>query len=191
MTNGSAAVGFWLMKYLEDVHGDYTKWLTAYHSDSGELDVNGQIQLLKEAYGETVLDGFYPWVQAALTTTIPWDMIPDRTGLKEYICYPMLTDYPFPQEIIHGEYADICVCLTQYRHYLTQVKEFTIDALTLIKYSDAEVLLYDAEGNFLQATQGTQVEEGTYLVSLDDAYYVRFPDAGYQYAMLDLEYTYS
>lgn len=189
-SNGSAAMGFWLMKYLDDAYGDYTRWLTAYNADNGELDVNGQIQLLKDTYGEDVLDGFYPWLRENLDKNLPWEIVPDRTALHTYVCYPMLTESDTLQELLNGEYADICISFAEYRHYLTQVKEFTIDALTLIKYSDAEVLLYDAQGNFLQATTGTAVGEETYLVSLDDACYVRFPEAGYHYALLDLEYTY-
>ena len=189
-TNGNPAVGFWLMNYLDHVYGDYTKWITAYDASNGTLDLEGQIQLLKDAYGETVLDGFYPWLQENLGKHIPWEMVPDHTALQKYVCYPFLTNLNIPQELLHGTYTDICICLTQYRHYLTQVKAFTIDALTMIKYSDVEVALYDAEGKFLEATRGTQAEDGTYCVCLDNAYYVRFLEDGYLYALLDLEYAY-
>ena len=189
-SNGSPAMGFWLMKYFEDVCGDYTAWVTNYNAENGELDIDAQIQLLKDTYGEDAWYGFYPWLRENLDKSAPWNMVPDHTNLHKLVCYPLLTEVETPQELLNGEYADICISFAEYRHYLTQVKEFTIDAITLIKHSDAPVLLYDAEGTFLQATTGTQAIDGSYLVSLDDAYYVRFPDAGYYSAQLDLEYTY-
>lgn len=189
-SNGSPALGFWLMKYLDEAYGDYTKWITAYDASNGTLDLNGQLQLLKDAYGEAVLDGFYPWLQETLGKVPVGEIVSDYTQLREFICYPYLTEYDFPKELLRGECADLCISFAQYRYYLTQVKEFTIDTLTLIKYTDTEVALYDAEGKFLHATKGTQTPEGAYLVCLDDAYYIRLLDSGFQDLYLDLTYTY-
>ena len=69
---------------------------------------------------------------------------------------------------------------------MTEIKGYTLDHLTLSKFTDNEVVLYDKEGKYLMSTKGVESND-KYLVFLDDAYYIGLPGQGFMDALLLLE----
>ena len=190
-SNGSAALGFWFMKYLDETYGNYTHWLTEYaktHPTGNAYDtvsVESQVQNLKDVYGENVLTNFYPWLEKNLDLNAMWDTA-DYSALSEYCHYPNFTYVGYSEQFFSGNYNDLIISLSEFRYYMTEIKGYTLDHLTLSKFTDNEVVLYDKEGKYLMSTNGVESND-KYLVFLDDAYYIGLPGQGFMDALLLLE----
>lgn len=175
MSNGSASVGFWLMMYLDLSYGNYTEWLTKFTASEDGGTIAGQIESLKSAYGESVLEDFYPWLQAHMAQYEQAPEAYDYTWLSEYVHYPQFDVNGYSEVLIYGACKDLCISLEEFRHYMTECKGYEVNDLVLSKLTDNVVALYDADGKFVTATRGVQISTGEYHVFLDDVYYIRFP----------------
>ncbi len=191
-SNGSAALGFWFMKYLDETCGDYTRWIMEYSkkypSAKSDIlaDLNLQIQNLQDVYGENILEGFYPWLKDNLNLDAMWDTA-DYSALREYVHYPVFSNIGYYDRFFCGNYKDLVISLSEFRYYMTEVKGYTLEHLTLAKSTDTEVVLYDVEGKYLLTTQGVETAEGEYRVFLEDAHYIGLPGEGFLDARLLLE----
>lgn len=72
-SNGGFSIGMRFMYYLDSVYGDASKWFKDYENANGScgsqskpcaLSVQTQIQLVKTAYGDNVLNNFYDWLKS-------------------------------------------------------------------------------------------------------------------------------
>ena len=65
--NGSYSVGFRFMAYLDEVYGNFNAWIETSGmekvTNGQDLTIEQEINALKKAYGDDVLDNFYPWLK--------------------------------------------------------------------------------------------------------------------------------
>lgn len=183
--NGPYALGFRFMAYLDDVYSDYSGWMhTANRMESpdNELPVDMQVDSLKQTYGEDVLDGFYPWLQAnEQKYDIDYDS-PDDYDLSEadvitlypyfyfWSCDALLSDYN--SRII---YDDLYIDLEECRHYLKEYKNRATDELVLnIEWLEGSesIELFDISGESLG------VRTGETAIEIDDVSFILLRGAG-------------
>lgn len=208
--NGNYAVGFRFMAYLRDVYGDYSKWIPAaeqaycYRQKKGSSDqmpVMRQIEVLKTAYGEDVLEGFYPWLQDHLdqfdgesqkmTTRANWSAL---EGVNWYPVYNAISSMA-RMESFH--YEDLYLNVETVRRYISQYKGEDAASLSLVTSRPVQVRLYKADGTYTTVltkawndgynydwpsyNDSHQVMEN-YGLALDDISYIRLLGDG------DMEY---
>lgn len=185
MSNGDWSLGFMLMLYLDEECGGYTLWLTDFDKTASGNPA-AQIQHLKKVYGEEVFTGFCKWIAESLPSFQSYAET-DYTWLKEWVYYPTLQYDGYNNVMFIGKYSDLCVALDEFRHYLTNVKDYAIGNMTLIKDTDAPVSLYGPNGEFLMTTRGIPVGNSEYHVFLDGVSYVKFLGEGSAFAGIDCE----
>lgn len=181
ISNGSMAVGFWFMMYLDQVYGDYSAWIPAYKNQYGASrsqstdNLENQIQIMKDTYEESVLDGFYPWLKENMRKL---NRNSDYSWTKELTHYPIFNYAGYFDLFINGKYEDLCVSLAEFRHYMEEFKGYELDNLTLVCINRTKVALYDQNGKYIMTTSGTKSAAGEYEVCLDDVYYIQFLGKG-------------
>jgi hypothetical protein len=165
--NGGYAIGFRFMSYLEDVYGDYTRWIQYYenqkpyrlHKNNGqEVPINNQLNLIKEVYGENVYDGFYKWLKNnEYRFEDVWTDNGDAYDLskldKTYI-YPSFTystNTISMTKFFKFKYNDLYVDIDETRNYLENYKNKDASNLKLKLEKAVKVELYDVNGNLLEA----------------------------------------
>jgi|GEM_PF-2097753 len=184
--NGSYSLGFRFMAYLDDVYGNYSKWLTI----SDELEYNGidtpmeiQLNSFRLAYGEDVFDGFYPWLKKNESRFIV-DYFTvenyDMRGVNFIEIYPFFMYHDCATMLVnhmpaHVKYDDLYIDLEEARKYLSEYKLREIDNLVLeIEWveGDKAIELFDKSGKSL----GVLTNET--LIPLDNVSYVLLKGEG-------------
>lgn len=180
--NGSASVGFFFMMYLDEEYGDYCGWIPAYAQNypcrygNTTMNVDQQIQVMKDVYGESVLDDFYPWLKEKLRTSGGYGA--DYSWRKQYVYYPLFANYGYDPLLFSGKYDDMCISLAEYRNYMTEFKGYGLEELTLVNDRNVTVALYDRDGRFIMATKGNRTAQGEYRICMENVYYVQFVGKG-------------
>lgn len=180
--NANYAIGFRFMAYLKDVYGSYSLWLTEtetlypFTANSNGTDVpevSWQIDALKSAYGEDVLDNFYPWLKSHETEFAPprQNMTRDLTALEALNLYPCFSAIASDTALTDFAYQDLYICLEPAKQYLGVYKGLDISALTLEASASTRMELYRSDGSFEEVqTRGP--------VSLEDISYIRLMGSG-------------
>ena len=180
--NKDYAVGFRLMWYLDDVYGDYGKWVTEFEKlycfreagpGSDVSPVEWQIAALKSAYGEDVLDGFYPWLKENIDLfEVDFDNKygeSDLSGIDKINLYPAFSIVT-PDAVMHNfKYNDLYINIETVRGYLSEYKELDVSKLSLKAEGDKApvVNLYDAQGNYISISLDKPVSlEGVSYIKL-------------------------
>ena len=157
--NANYSIGFRFMAYLQDVYGDYSKWITEFEKtycfreiapNSNVSAVEHQITALKATYGEDVLDNFYPWLQEHEDIfegdyrEAPLDL----RGTESVNWYPVFNGVYSRAEMNNLQYKDLYVNLNSMRQYLTEYKGFDSSDLQLVTSEPIYVRLYQADGSY-------------------------------------------
>ncbi len=183
--NNNYSIGFRFMWYLDTVYGDYTKWITEYEKlnpfylasvNNNMLDKEEQIKALKLAYGDGVLDGFYPWLKKNEHLFDDYNYKTDLTKAKLITLYPMCAYseiwYQFYDEggIL---YNDLYIEFDSGRHYLNKYKGKSTDGMKLSIDRDVTLELYSREGTLLK----TVTSDGS-AIDLSGVSYIRLTGSG-------------
>lgn len=179
--NANYVIGFRFMKYLHDVYGDYSSWITTFEAvypfrDRGDMDssskVEQQIYVLKKVYGEDVLDNFYPWLQEHQNEFDgTYEVIMDRSAVKKVNLYPCYNAIEEKVALEWMKYNDLYINLEYTRKYLTEYKKVDASALQLITDKPILVNLYSADGSYTQVLTEQPV-------SLDGVSYIKLVGEG-------------
>lgn len=169
-SNGSYAIGFAFMKYLDDVYGSYTKWVNKYEetypfskadTNSDPAETDKQIEVLKKAYGDDVMDNFYPWLKQHEEDFMPeCEKAVDLTSVDAINLYPIFnaaeqTAYIEFTTARPIEYEDLYINLGTLRSYLEEYKSTDASKLVLKisnRHNPADtytVNLYKQDGSFV------------------------------------------
>lgn len=183
--NGSYSLGFRFMAFLDDVYGDYAKWITLSDSLEGDdqnFPIEQQTAAFRLSYGEDVFDKFYSWLKEnedrfAVDYFTPIDY--DLTGADAVTIYPFFMSFDCPTDLVnimsHVKYSDLYIDLEEAKKYLKDYKGRDIDDLELnIEWLDegCAAELFDADGR----TVGTITESGS--VALDNVSYLLLKGEG-------------
>lgn len=157
--NSNYTVGFRFMAYLQDVYGDYSKWIPAFEdtycfAKRGKSDdvspVQQQIEILKNTYGETVLDDFYPWLRKHLDQfeANGYSEPVDRTGADRVNWYPFYSSVETSAVMGAMEYEDLYIHLEPLRRYISEYKQDDASELQLVMSAPVKVRLYQEDGTY-------------------------------------------
>ncbi|MBE6765691.1 MAG: hypothetical protein E7546_07455 [Ruminococcaceae bacterium] len=167
--NGHYTLGFRFMAYLDDVYGNCSAWIPLCNetADGTHLKTDTVISILKEAYDDEVLDGFYPWLYKNESkfspTAVLFDTMTDLSLVDEIAIYPFfmahdcntaLSDHNIP--VI---YKDLCINVEETKQYLRDYKDRDISALSMhIDWynGDKEVDLLDADKKVIKTVSGKE-----------------------------------
>lgn len=166
--NGNYTLGFWFYYYVDETYGDCNRWLyelQALCKDKEEynivLPLETDIACLKNAYGEDVLDGFYPWLKNFLTEKT-WNQkggVPfDYSAIQELTVYPKFYAAGYHSYLLgsHWPLQDhLCISLGPFKDYLQRYKGKDISGLYLNELDSQTLALYDAAGKLIDVTSDT------------------------------------
>ncbi len=162
--NGNYAVGFRFMAYLHDVYGDYTSWILKFEEaypfkNKEQIDdassLERKIEILKQTYGEDVLDNFYPWLKEHETDfEEDFAKIIDRSELQKLNIYPEYNAIFSELVLDDMKYKDLYINLEYARKYIEEYKGGDASKLVLLTSDVMEVALYHADGGYTQVTTG-------------------------------------
>jgi len=187
-SNTNYTIGVRLLYYFDKKFGNYTAWLKEYKNryinpnsnmDSGDIDMDKQIQCVKDAYGASSLDGFYSWLKAnGSFWNAPINDTLNLSSWKQYRYYPnfyydgydsgLLADGPY------FKYNNLTVSFVEYRHYMKVYKKKNISKISLENEKRVTIALYDANGKFLRASND-------YKIPLTNVYYIKLVGSGTAY----------
>ncbi len=179
--NQNYSIGFRLLSYLDTVYGDYTAWLSTYRErylenagvNSTEQPIDKQIQAITDAYGDTVLESFYPWLkQNEKRFAAPREQVYEK-GTR-WIHYPQYIASGYRAALSNVStvtYNDLTVSLLQMKDYFTRYKQEDYSQLKLKRSNTTPVVLYDENGKFLRVSTA-KVEP------IADAAFIRFLGEG-------------
>ena len=193
--NNNYSIGFRFAWFLDEVYGDYTKWIYTYeeynpHHSSGAdgewLATEEQIKAFKMAYGENIFDEFYAWLKQNEHKFERYYSL-NLSDVKQIDLYPAFMAeerFELPMTI---QYRDLCIDLSGGIYYLTEYQNKDISALKLdiVVEDTAELLLYDADGGFIRTEKVT----GGATIDLSGVYYVKFVGEGtvYRFRIIDFK----
>ncbi len=167
--NVNYTIGFRLMRYLDDVYGEYSSWITEYEKknpqyvhDSNILELSEIVQILPDTYGEDVEDNFYPWLKenrSFFDITYP-SVVTDRRKLEYTNIYPNYWAW-YESTVFTGfKYKDVYINIDELRKYITEYKgdELHDFRFTCITSEPATIKLYDSNGNLISKQSATSKE---------------------------------
>ena len=174
--NQNYCVGFRFMWYLQEVYGDYSRWITEYEAaypSAGRSDLvsmNSVIKILKKTYGADVLTGFYPWLKQneALFEDAPqYEKFSDMTQVQALNLYPKFQFGASCTELTKILYRDLYVNLETAYTYLEDYKQIDISSLTLYNPDGVTINLYRADGTYTTSSGETEISlEGIRYIKL-------------------------
>ena len=182
--NANYSIGLRLMWFLDEVYGDYTKWIYTYeeyrpyHSagvNDNALAVDEQIKAFKMAYGENIFEEFYAWLKQNEEKFVAQE-ITDLREAREINFYPkfMVREwYDLMERIL---YRDLCFDLSGGNYYLTDYQNKDISSLKMKVYAveSAELQLYAADGSYIRTEHITRSQE----IDISGVYYIIFAGEG-------------
>ena len=160
--NGNYAVGFRFMAYLHDVYGDYTSWIVNFEKEypfknknqiEDESALEQRITILKQTYGEDVLDKFYPWLKEHVNDFEEQErkMI-DISDLQEINIYPRYDAIQQKLFLDYIKYNNLYINLKPAKKYIEEYKGMDASKLVLWMPEKMEVHLYHTDGRCTQTT---------------------------------------
>ena len=157
--NTNYSIGFRFAWYLDEVYGDYTKWIFEYekvnpydraNTKTNKLPIEEQIKAFKLAYGEDVFEGFYAWLkenEKLFKNNYPVDL----SVAEKIQFYPTCAYREIYYSFSGGSYNDLYIGIDSGRYYLNEYKGKNTDEMALNIDPGIIVELYDGEGRLLRA----------------------------------------
>ena len=191
--NSNYTIGFRFMSYLDEVYGDYTKWVLKFnemypYAGNGEWNVSPvdqQFAVLKATYGDDVLDGFYPWLKnneaKFKRNNSPFMDIEGVDAINWYPTFDALTSSV--RLLPRFAYKDLYINVETVRKYLSEYKNCDISDLQLkIGERTAIVNLYRADGSYTTVRGGRDVslEEISYIKLVGEGYLSQLEIVGFE-----------
>ena len=187
--NNDYTVGFRFMRYLDEVYGDYSSWITKYqelnpqdpytYTNTNSLEKSEVVKVMPMAYGEDVEDNFYPWLKENLSffEVRYIDVNTDRTKLEFTNLYPSYWYWLDPAVFTGFQYKDVYFNIDQLRNYITEYKgdalgNFRFECKTL---EPATIKFYDSDGRLLSIENSPK---GVMTYSLDGVGFIQFVGKG-------------
>ena len=182
-SNTNYVIGFRFMAYLDEVYGDYTKWVLKFNEmypypgnwEWNVSPVDQQLAVLKATYGDDVLDGFYPWLKnneaKFKRNNSPFMSL---EGVESINWYPTFNAVTSSVTLLpRFAYKDLYINIETVRKYLSEYKNCDISDLQLkIGERTAVVNLYRADGSYTTVRGGQKV-------SLEGISYIKLVGEGY------------
>lgn len=166
--NGNYPIGFRFMWYLDEVYGDYTKWIYEYEklnpfylSDkvSDDVEPEDQIKIFKTVYGEDVFEDFYHWLEMNRKRFVS-GTVADLSHAEKIQVYPTCAYSRIFYSLQHSfRYHDLFVDIAVGREYLNEYKGKNTQDMVLNVSVGTVLELYDAEGNLLRKEGPTQKDQ--------------------------------
>lgn len=160
--NGNYAVGFRFMAYLHDVYGDYTSWIVNFEKEypfknknqiDDESALEQRITILKQTYGDDVLDNFYPWLKEHENDFAEQTgKIVDISDLQEINIYPRYDAIQQKLFLDYIKYNNLYINLEPAKKYIEEYKGMNASKLVLWIPEKMEVHLYHIDGSCTQTT---------------------------------------
>lgn len=180
--NVNYTIGYRFMWYLDEVYGDYTKWVKKFEEmypfdaefqSSNDSEVNKQIEVLKAAYGDDVLDKFYPWLKKNQARFEPnWNQeVIDLTTVKAINWYPSFDAIESVMRIQRVKYKDLYINIDCARDYLEDYKKLDASNLTLKNPGYLKIELYKADGTLINTVNQNSI-------SLKNVSYIKLVGSG-------------
>ncbi len=182
--NNNYSIGFRFAWFLDEVYGDYTKWIYTYeeyrpyHSSgiyNNALALEEQVKAFKMAYGENVFKEFYAWLKQNEHKFVAED-VTDLREAREINFYPKFMADEWYALMERIEYRDLCVDLSGGNYYLTDYQDKNISSLKMrVVSEDSAVLhLYAADGTYIRTENITRTQE----IDISGVYYIIFAGEG-------------
>ena len=174
--NKNYSIGFRFMWYLDEVYGDYTKWITEYEKvnpyylasniATNRCPTEEQIKAFKLAYGNDVFDNFYAWLKNNEATFHANHTI-DLSSAEKIQIYPYCgrptMHYRFEAirdcnntEYTGALYQDLYIDIEAGRKYLSEYKNKDTSGMVLLTDATGLVELYNSEGVLLRTVNTDQ-----------------------------------
>lgn len=160
--NGNYTVGFRFMAYLQDVYGDYSRWIHAFETahpflgqtaPSNGADPQLAIAVLKDTYSEDVLDNFYPWLRAhERDFEVNYNFYRDLSGAEEITLYPAFYAKTSSTILERFQYQDLTIHLDQARIYLSRYKGVDISNARIQASAPVSAEITDDQGSTTSVT---------------------------------------
>ncbi len=168
--NQNYSIGFRFMWYLDEVYGDYTKWIFEYekanpyyltNKTTDQLPVDEQIKAFKLAYGDDVFDGFYPWLKNH-EELFKDDYVVDLREADNFRFYPMCAYGGIYYHLYANSgflYKDLCIDIDAGRYYISDYKGKNTDGMVMTLDRGIAVELYDSAGRLIRSetSQGSNI----------------------------------
>ena len=158
--NNNYSIGFRLAYFLDEVYGDYTKWIYTYEEAypfynkgnvSDLLQTEEQLKAFRLAYGDDVFEKFYAWLQKNQAAFDVAEKV-SISSSRSFDIYNSLNT--FSAETV--EYSDLFINLQPQKFYLSEYKKKNIDKLELTVAKGVTMIFYDSNGNFIKSVTTTQ-----------------------------------
>ncbi len=182
--NDNYPIGFRFMWYLDEVYGDYTKWIYEYEkinpyylSDkvSNKVEPEDQIKIFKTVYGEDVFEDFYRWLEMNRKRFVS-GTVADLSHAEKIQVYPTCAYSKINYSLQHSfRYQDLFVDIAVGREYLNEYKGKNTQDMVLSVSEGTVLELYDAEGNLLRKEGPTQRDQ---QIPLDGVSYLKLVGSG-------------
>ena len=174
--NANYTIGFRFMWYLDEVYGDYTKWITEYekvnpyylanNKATNKSPTEEQIKAFKLAYGNDVFDNFYAWLKNNEATFHANHTI-DLSSAEKIQIYPCCgrstINYKFTAICDYDNtkytgalYQDLYIDIEAGRKYLSEYKNKDTSGMVLLTDATGLVELYNSEGVLLRTVNTDQ-----------------------------------
>ncbi len=187
--NSNYTIGFRFMAYLHDVYGDYSSWILNFREqypfeDRNQINdvspVEYRIAVLKQTYGDDVLDNFYPWLKEHESDfEVDYNKVIDRSGLQEMNLYPAYNAFEEKMVLEDILYKDLLIHLEPAKKYIGEYKGRDISKLVLECVQPLVVNLFHEDGSSTQITMGPEREP----VSLDGVNSIQLVGEGTLYRL--------
>ncbi|MBQ1212192.1 MAG: hypothetical protein IIX69_02110, partial [Clostridia bacterium] len=165
--NQNYSIGFRFMWYLDEVYGDYTKWIYEYekinpfylaNSFTDQLGKEEQIKAFKLAYGDDVLDNFYAWLKNN-ETLFNDNYTVDLRDAESFRFYPVSAygGIYYSLDAFNGTflYNNLCIDIDAGRHYISDYKGYSTDGMEMTIDNGVTVELYDGNGTLVRTVTAT------------------------------------
>lgn len=167
--NGNYSIGFRFMWYLDEVYGDYTKWIYEYENanpyylankTSDRLEIEEQISAFKLAYGDDVFEKFYPWLKANRAVFDEYITL-DLREVDNYVFFPMCAYSEINYSLYADKafiYNDLCIEIDAGRHYISDYKGYSTDGMAMTVDRGIKFELYGKNGTLLRSGTSSMEE---------------------------------
>ena len=182
--NANYSIGFRFCWFLDEVYGDYTKWIYTYEEynpfykanvNTNLLPVEEQIKAFKMTYGENVFEEFYAWLKQNEDLFVEED-VTDLREAEEINFYPKFMASEWYELWDTIKYRDLCIDFSGGNYYLTDYQNKDISSLNMKVSVEgiAEMLLYAEDGSFMRKESVTRTGD----IDISGVYYIIFSGEG-------------
>ena len=168
--NANYTIGFRLMWYLDETHGNYTDWIfkleesypfSEYSTGSNQLPKEKILEVFYMTYGGSVFDDFYAWLKNNEGLFDEYRTT-DLRGANQLNVYPSFyfsgNDFKLNFTKYGVKYKDLYIGLDAGKQYLTEYKGKNADNLVLSVNEGVTVNLFNKQGEMIGSGTGENID---------------------------------